>query len=60
MRNLRIEEVMNGWKVIDLDKQGGYFDRIIGQVHTNVCEYVFSDWSEMMEFIEDYFADEEE
>lgn len=49
MRNCQINECENGY-MVDL---GINFD-------TSRFRYVFTDWSEMMEFIEDYFADEVE
>lgn len=71
MRNIEIIEVMNGWKVFlakgDTANRGSYVNTTIGtatwhEVTSPIfpSEYVFTDWSEMMEFIEDYFAEEEE
>jgi len=59
MRNCNIREANNGW-VLEVDRYS--------EAPYNPCEhsdkvvrgpYVFTDWSEMMEFIEDYFAEEE-
>jgi len=51
MRNAQIRECENGW-VVELSA----IDPFLG----NPSLYVFTDWEEMMEFIAEHFAEEEE
>lgn len=59
MRNCTIRECKNGY-MVEMDTYEPHPINNCSYEQQDRGPYVFSDWSEMMEFIEDYFADEEE